>query len=65
MILRFEQRVKAPIERCFDLSRNISLHTSLQPPHEAIAGVTSGVIGKGETVTWRARVFGISVTHIA
>lgn len=63
MILRFESRVNAPIERCFDLSRNITLHKSLQPPHEAIAGVTEGLIGKGETVTWRANILGIPVTH--
>jgi ligand-binding SRPBCC domain-containing protein len=63
MILRFGTRVKAPIERCFDLSRNISLHSSLRPFHEAVAGVTSGVISKGETVTWRARIVGIPVTH--
>ena len=63
MILRFETRVRAPIERCFDLSRNITLHKSLQPPHEAIAGVTEGMIGKGETVRWRASILGIPVTH--
>ncbi len=63
MILQFESRVQAPIERCFDLSRDITLHKSLQPPHEAVAGVTAGVIGKGETVTWRARILGAPVTH--
>ena len=63
MILQFESRVRAPIERCFDLSRNITLHRTLQPPHEAVRGVTEGMIGKGETVTWRAHVLGIPVTH--
>ena len=63
MILRLETTVHAPIERCFDLSRNISLHTSLKPWHEAISGVTQGPIGKCETVTWRARILGIPVTH--
>jgi ligand-binding SRPBCC domain-containing protein len=63
MILRFEARVNAPIERCFDLSRNISLHTTLKPWHEAVSGITSGLIGKGETVTWRARILGVPITH--
>jgi len=53
--------INAPIERCFDLSRSIDLHT-LSTSHtneKAIAGVTSGLIGLNEEVTWRARHFGI------
>lgn len=53
--------VLAPIERCFDLSRSIDFHTkSLEGTGErAIDGVTSGLIGLGEEVTWSARHFGI------
>ena len=49
--------IPAPIERVFDLSRNISLHkiSMKHKREEAIAGVTSGLINKGESVTWRAR----------
>ena len=61
--LTFENRVKAPIERCFDLSRSIDLHTSLEPKHAAIAGVTQGLIGKNQTVSWSGRIFGIPVGH--
>jgi ligand-binding SRPBCC domain-containing protein len=53
--------IKAPIERCFDLSRSIDLHT-ISTEHtgeRAIAGRTSGLIGLGETVTWSAVHFGI------
>lgn len=49
--------IEAPVERVFDLSRNISLH-KLSMQHtgeEAISGVTSGLIKKDETVTWKAR----------
>ena len=45
--------INAPIERCFDLSRSIDLHT-LSTSHtneKAIAGVTSGLIGLNEEVT--------------
>jgi ligand-binding SRPBCC domain-containing protein len=51
--------IPAPAKRVFDLSRNISLHKiSMQhTKEEAIAGVTSGLIEKGETVTWKARHF--------
>lgn len=47
--------------RCFDLSRSIDLHTiSTSNTHErAIAGVTKGLIGLNEIVTWQARHFGI------
>jgi ligand-binding SRPBCC domain-containing protein len=52
--------ISAPPERVFDLSRNISLHKiSTKDTHEeAIGGVTSGVIGLNETVTWKARHLG-------
>ncbi|MEJ1240958.1 SRPBCC family protein [Chryseolinea sp. T2] len=56
--------INAPIERCFDLSRSIELHkhSTAGTEEEAIAGVTSGLIGHGEHVTWRARHFGIVQT---
>jgi hypothetical protein len=53
--------IKAPIEVCFDLARSIDLHLeTMQHTSEiAIAGVTSGLIRLDETVTWKARHFGI------
>jgi len=54
-------QINAPIEKVFDLSRSIDLHieSTKQTGERAIAGHTSGLIGLGETVTWRARHFGI------
>ena len=51
----------------FDLARSIDLHTtSLEHTNErAIAGRTSGLIELGESVTWRARHFGIYQTLTA
>ncbi|HEX8734507.1 MAG TPA: SRPBCC family protein [Pyrinomonadaceae bacterium] len=59
--IRLETFIKAPVERCFDLSRSIDLHeVSLEHTGEkAIDGKTSGLIEKGESVTWQARHFGI------
>ena len=59
-----ETPINAPIERCFDLSRSIDLHTdSMQHTGEkAIAGRTSGLIELGESVTWEAKHFGIRQT---
>lgn len=53
--------INAPIEICFDLARSIDLHklSTAGTGEEAIGGVTSGLIGVGETVTWRAKHFGI------
>ncbi|MGA8107974.1 MAG: SRPBCC family protein [Acidobacteriaceae bacterium] len=53
--------IHAPRERCFDLSRSIDLHTesTARTGEQAIAGVTSGLIGMGEEVTWRARHLGM------
>ncbi|MDD0857984.1 SRPBCC family protein [Arthrobacter alpinus] len=45
----------------FDLSRNIDAHTgSMARSREtAVAGVTSGLIGLGQEVSWRAWHFGV------
>jgi ligand-binding SRPBCC domain-containing protein len=49
--------ISAPIERVFNLSRSISLHkiSTAGTNEEAVAGVTSGLINKDETVTWKAK----------
>ncbi len=59
--IELEMRIEAPIERVFDLARSIDLHRVTQSRHreEAIAGVTTGLIGLGEEVTWRATHFGL------
>ncbi len=55
-------RIEAPPERVFDLARSIDLHAQGQARHSerAIAGVTCGLIGMGQSVTWQARHFGIT-----
>lgn len=54
-------RIDHPAEKIFDLSLSIDAHLASMASSEerAVAGVTSGQIGPGETVTWRARHFGI------
>ncbi|MBI2729918.1 MAG: SRPBCC family protein [Sphingobacteriales bacterium] len=49
--------IHAPVERVFNLSRHIALHKkSMEHTGErAVAGVTTGMINLGETVTWEAR----------
>jgi ligand-binding SRPBCC domain-containing protein len=52
--------IKAPVSVCFDAARNIDLHVQSMQRHQeqAIAGVTQGLIGLNQTVTWRAWHFG-------
>lgn len=60
-----ETKIAAPPERCFLLSLSIDLHmASTARTHEqAVAGVTHGLIGLGESVTWKGRHFGFLLTH--
>jgi ligand-binding SRPBCC domain-containing protein len=53
--------IHAPIERCFDLARNIDLHqdSMTHTGEKAIAGCITGWIGLNDTVTWRAKHLGI------
>jgi ligand-binding SRPBCC domain-containing protein len=57
-------KINAPAEKCFDLSRNIDMHirSMQQSDEKAIAGVTNGLIGLNESVTWKARHFGLMMT---
>lgn len=57
--------IKAPIEIVFNNSRNIDLHqqSASQTNEKAIAGRTSGLIEKGETVTWKGKHFGFYIQH--
>ena len=52
--------IAAPPERVFDLARSIDAHVaSTEGTRErAVAGVTSGLIGLNEEVTWEARHLG-------
>ncbi len=63
-LIELTTMINAPIERCFDLARSIDLHklSTAGTDEEAIAGVTSGLIGEGQRVTWRARHFGLRQT---
>jgi ligand-binding SRPBCC domain-containing protein len=61
VVLEEVTRIRAPMERCFDLSRSIDLHlqSTAGTGERAVAGVTSGLIGLDEQVTWRAKHLGV------
>jgi ligand-binding SRPBCC domain-containing protein len=60
-VIELETFVRAPAERCFDLSRSVDLHlhTSRATGEEVVGPITSGLLDLGQQVTWRARHFGI------
>jgi len=62
--IELSTHVRAPRERCCDLSRSVELHTrsTATTGATAVGGRTSGLLGPGEEVTWRARHFGIRQT---
>ncbi|SEF54387.1 hypothetical protein SAMN05421819_0366 [Bryocella elongata] len=55
--------IHAPIDRCFDLSRSVEVHlrSNIHSGEQALAtgGVTTGLVGLHQRVTWRAKHFGI------
>ncbi|WPR77735.1 SRPBCC family protein [Algoriphagus sp. NG3] len=65
--IELRTEIKADIQLVFDLSRSIDLHkiSTEHTKETAIAGITSGLIGLNESVTWRARHFGIYQTLIS
>jgi ligand-binding SRPBCC domain-containing protein len=58
--IELETRIDAPPERCFDLSRSVELHleAAAATGERAVDGVTSGLLGADDTVTWEARHLG-------
>lgn len=60
-IIKTDMFIYAPRHICFDVARDIDIHTqsTSQTNERAVAGVTSGLIGLNETVTWEAVHFGI------
>jgi len=59
--IRLQTKIKVKREIVFDLARSIDLHkiSTEQTKEEAIAGKTSGLIELNESVTWRAKHFGL------
>lgn len=61
--MKFERTTNVPasVERTFELSLSVDAHSEAfsNSDEGAVDGVTHGTMGAGDTVTWRARHFGI------
>jgi ligand-binding SRPBCC domain-containing protein len=60
-VIEHKQFIKAPIEVCFNLARDVNVHTqtTLKTKERAVGGVTKGLLEEGDSVTWEAVHFGI------
>lgn len=60
-IIHLKTLIEAPRERVFDLARNIDAHliSTADTGERAVAGVTRGMLGLDDEVTWEARHFGV------
>jgi ligand-binding SRPBCC domain-containing protein len=60
--IRIMTWIDAPMERCFKLAASVDLRaaSATWTGEEAVDGVTSGVIGNGETVTWQGKHLGMT-----
>jgi ligand-binding SRPBCC domain-containing protein len=60
--IRSTTMVHAPMERCFRLAVSIDLQIAASG-RKALDGVTSGLIGPGDSVTWQGSLFGTVGRH--
>ncbi len=60
--IHIETRITANINVVFDLARSVDLHvvSASQTNEKAIAGRTAGLVELGDTITWKAKHFGIT-----
>lgn len=62
-LIKLVTRINAPVDSCFDLSRDLDLHeqSMAHTNEQAVDGVTFGLIGLNDWVTWRARHLGVTM----
>jgi ligand-binding SRPBCC domain-containing protein len=60
-VIKLETFIRAPLEVCFDLARDVEVHmASTAETHErAVSGVTSGMMELDDEVTWEAKHLGV------
>ncbi len=60
-IIKHKQFIQAPVVVCFDLARNVNIHTitTAKTMEKAVDGVMQGLLEEGDTVTWEAIHLGI------
>jgi ligand-binding SRPBCC domain-containing protein len=56
-VIKLETFIRAPVEVCFDLARDVEVHmaSTAETGERAVAGVTSGLMELNDEVTWEAK----------
>jgi ligand-binding SRPBCC domain-containing protein len=59
--IKLSTQINAPVEVCFDISRDIGIHelSTKDTKERAVAGKTSGLCELNDEITWEATHFGI------
>lgn len=66
--IEIETRIRAPIERCFDLARDVEVHArsaAFSAERVVSPGRTAGLLELGDLVTFRGRHLGLTRTLTA
>ncbi|KMJ57522.1 cell division protein [Bacillus sp. LL01] len=60
-VIKHQIYIEAPIEKCFDLARDVEVHTKTtkKTRERAVSGRTKGLLNKGDRVTWEAVHLGV------
>jgi ligand-binding SRPBCC domain-containing protein len=60
-LIEHQEFIQASIERCFDLARDVDIHTrtTMSTKEKVVGGVATGLLLAGDVVTWEAVHFGI------
>lgn len=60
-VIELETFIEAPVAVCYKLALSVDLHkiSTSQTGKHIVGGVTQGVMKLGETITWKAKHFGI------
>ena len=60
-LIEHREFIQAPIERCFDLARDVEIHTQTtgNTQEKAVGGITTGLLQAGDIVTWEAVHLGV------
>lgn len=60
-VIQYEIHINAPINQCFDLARDVMIHTETtsKTKEKIVGGVQEGLMEEGDTVTWEAIHFGV------
>jgi ligand-binding SRPBCC domain-containing protein len=60
-VISLETLIKAPPEVCYKLSLNVDLHqlSTSKTSERIVGGIAEGIMKLGDSVTWKAKHFGI------